>query len=134
MMQVEQNQVESFVEPFGRDEPFNRDEIIQTINSIGVETFEDFANQTRHLIRPVVDSGELAILYGFLNQHKELIQLNRKPLRKLIQSIIRRKKEIINMIQESNRAPQWLKEMNINMVEEFTTFAQTLEAPMEIDR
>ncbi len=113
---------------------YDREEIITKMNDVQVTTILEFTHELRHRLVPKVNSGEFAILYGFLNRHKELIQNNRVKMNTFLNRVIERKQEFATKLQESETAPQWLKEMNMELLDSFTGFAQSLqERVMEIE-
>jgi hypothetical protein len=114
---------------------YDQVEIMNKINTIQpVVTYEEFRHETRKLIRPTMNYGELAILYAYLNINRPFIQANHIKINKLLVAVIQRMDEFITKVQEHNTMPQWLKEYNFEQIETFTSFAKTFqERPMEIE-
>jgi hypothetical protein len=114
---------------------YNQDEVMNEIGAIRTMTsFPRFVqNITNQINGGLVNYHEFAILYATLNKNRELIQMNYSRMSKTINTIILRKQEFINTLQESNICPQWLKEIGVQQIETFTDFAEKIqEHPMEI--
>ncbi len=71
---------------------------------------------------------QLTILYATLNKNQVLIQNNYSKMNKPINALILRKQDFINILQESNDCPQWLKEIGVQQINNtFTDFAERVK-------
>ncbi len=116
-------------------EIYNLEEFMNEFGAIRQMTsFPKFVQKLTNKINDgIVNYHELAILYATLNKNRVLIQDNYSRMNKTLNTIILRKQEFINILQEGNLCPQWLKEIGVQQIETFTDFAEKIqEHPMEI--